>query len=87
MYLQHFVGVLALDGRKCHADEERVEEVEEEVVDQSEEEGAKGEVLLALRCQGCLTVHCADESVQVVTIASFDSSVDRDIEETEADVE
>ena len=87
VYLQHFVGVLALDGRKCHADEERVEEVEEEVVDQGEEEAAKREVLFTLRCQGCLTVHRADDSVQEVTIASFDTSVDRDIEETEANVE
>ena len=87
VYLQHFVGVLALDGRKCHANEERVEEVEEEVVEQGEEEAAKGEVLLTLRCQGRLTVHRADDSVQEVTIAPFDTSVDRDIEETEADVE
>ena len=49
MYLQQFVGVLALDRCKCHADKENCEEVEEEVVDQDEEEGAKGEVLLALR--------------------------------------
>ena len=86
MYLQHFVGVLALDGCKCHTDKERVEEVEEEVVYEDEEEGAKGEVLFALRCQSCLTVDRADESVYVVTIAPFNTSVDRDIEETEADV-
>ena len=56
LHLEHLVGVFALDGRQGHPDEERVEEVEEDVIEQGEEEGAQREVLLTLRLQCSLTI-------------------------------
>ena len=37
--LEHLISVLTLDRGECHTNEERVEEVKEQVVDQGEEEG------------------------------------------------